>query len=124
MTQKEKIIENDILKWLNYQLGAFAIKVNTTGFFDPKRKVFRKNHSAFLIPGTPDIFCVYTVIEIPVAVFLEVKSSTGRQSESQKHFEILVKHHGGFYFIVRSIDEVETALSQVRDRVKSILKAI
>lgn len=120
-TQKEKIIENDILTWLNYQGGVFAFKVNTSGFYDTKRGVFRKNLSPFLIPGTPDIFCVFNIRDIPVAVFMEVKSSKGKQSENQKHFEQVVAHHGGFYYVVRSIEDAESALMNIKLRVQNAI---
>lgn len=111
---KEKEIEEQVLKWLNFQLNVFAFKVNTTGFFDTKRKIFRKNTSKFVMPGTPDIFCIYRCFNLPIAVFMEVKSEKGKQSESQVEFQTIVEKAGGFYFIVRSIDDASRALNFVR----------
>ena len=47
------------------------------------------------------------------AVFLEVKTTTGRQSESQKRFAELCERHSMPYFIVRSPQEAVKVLEAV-----------
>lgn len=121
LVRKEKDIENEILTYLNFKIGAFAFKINTGGFFDTKRKVFRKNTSRFLLPGTPDIICMYNYEELPILILFEVKSETGRQSADQKSFEQTINDFGGFYFLVRSVTSVEVALTQVRVRLMTFL---
>lgn len=51
----EKQIESQILDWLNLQPGIFAFKVNTTGIWDTKRKVFRTIKNKHIHRGTSDI---------------------------------------------------------------------
>ncbi len=124
VARKEKDIEQDILEWLNAQLGCFAFKVNTAGWYDQRLKVFRKNNSKFVIPGTPDVICCYGVWKklsglgmgrVPIFISFEIKSSTGKQTLLQKNFEnALSEKSAGFYFVVRSIEEVNDALNIVR----------
>lgn len=45
------------------------------------------------------------------AVFLEVKTPTGRQSESQKRFQSCAVKYGMNYYIVRSIEEALACLN-------------
>jgi penicillin-binding protein-related factor A (putative recombinase) len=51
----EKQIESQILEWLNLQPGVFAFKVNTTGLWDAKRKIFRTIKNPYIHKGTSDI---------------------------------------------------------------------
>lgn len=53
--------------------------------------------------GLPDIIVVWGGMFIG----LEVKTKIGKQSPDQKVFESLVKKHGGKYFVVRSIEDVQ-----------------
>lgn len=55
MKLTEKQIETDILKWLNFQKGVFAFKINTTGIYDPTRNVFRTITNPFIHKGCSDI---------------------------------------------------------------------
>ena len=63
-----------------------------------------------------DIHATVLVGDIPVSVWLEVKTAKGRISENQKLFSDTVNATGGFYYVVRSIDDVETALRDVTQR--------
>ena len=64
--------------------------------------------------GMADIHAELMVGEIPVSVWLEVKTSTGKLSSNQKQFRDVARSYGGFYFVVRSIDDVLEALDSVR----------
>ena len=60
-------------------------------------------------PGVPDII----VIHQGQFIGIEVKSATGRQSESQRDFEIELTRKGqGNYFIARSVEDVENQLKE------------
>ena len=63
-----------------------------------------------------DIHATVLVGDIPVSVWLEVKTAKGRVSENQKLFSDTVTAAGGFYYVVRSIDDVEAALRDVTQR--------
>lgn len=47
-------------------------------------------------------------------VSLEVKSSTGRQSEAQAGHQRGVERAGGIYEVIRSLEDVEKVLASVR----------
>ena len=63
--------------------------------------------------GMADIHAEFMIGGIPVSVWLEVKTSTGKLSSNQKMFRDGVKSYGGFYFVVRSIDDVLEAFDDV-----------
>ena len=72
--------------------------------------------------GMADIHCEYFVAGLPISVWLECKTKAGKLSPSQRNFRDGVNHYGGFYFVVRSIEDVEDALFQtilkIRERIK------
>ena len=60
----------------------------------------------FGVPGCPDILGSYR----GRFVGIEVKTRTGRQSESQKAFERALTKAGGVYLLARSPEEAVSAL--------------
>jgi hypothetical protein len=53
--------------------------------------------------------------KICIPVYLEVKRPKGgSQSSDQKKFQSMIEGHGGYYFIVRSIEETMIALSSTK----------
>ena len=54
--------------------------------------------------------------KIPVSVWLEVKRKRGKLSMYQEAFRDSVQAAGGYYFLVRSIEDVELALAEVSQR--------
>ena len=63
--------------------------------------------------GMADIHAEFIIGGIPVSVWLEVKTSTGKLSSHQKEFRDGVNSYDGFYFVVRSIDDVLEAFDSV-----------
>jgi hypothetical protein len=45
---------------------------------------------------------------------LEIKSATGRPTEEQLMFLALIRNHGGFGAVVRSVEEAEAALARAK----------
>lgn len=110
--QKEKDIENIILVWLNAQPETFAFKIATTGFFDTKRNVFRKNLSRFIIPGTSDILGVshHRMIAIEVKTPITMRRFLNYPTERdlmQKIFLDKINRLGGVAKCVCSLEEVK-----------------
>lgn len=105
----EKAIENQILHYL-YKKNIFAWKNQSTGVFDPIKRIYRKSNNPFHIKGVSDILGI-----LPDGRFLaiEVKSATGRASEEQKHFLWQINAKGGKAFLARSIEDVESELGSV-----------
>lgn len=116
---KEKNIENAILSWLNFQSGIFAFKVQTGGFFDTKRGIFRKSSSPFLIPGTADIvglahghfFALEVKTPLTIKRFLNYPTDADKR---QKDFLEKVRRAGGIGECVCSVDEVIELFKSLR----------
>lgn len=104
----EIAIESECLAWLNSVPGVFAWKNHTAGFFDPKRRIFRRHHSPWAIRGTSDILGVYRGRLIAV----EVKAKGGRISSEQSLFIDRVREFGALACVVWSLDELREAFQQ------------
>jgi hypothetical protein len=104
----ERVIEVQILRFLTLK-RIYSWKNVTGGYFDPVRKIFRKQASPFAINGTSDILGV-----LPDGKFLaiEVKSKTGRPSPEQINFIDSVTKNNGIAFIARSIQDVQEKLRE------------
>lgn len=105
----EKEIENSILEYLNMR-NVFAWKVKTMGTYDVTEKKFRKP-SKYYTKGQPDISAI-----LPGGRYLglEVKSALGRLSIHQKIFLERIKDAGGVSAVVRSVDDVEALLKELK----------
>jgi hypothetical protein len=69
-----------------------------------------------------DIHATVLVGKIPVSVWLEVKTKKGRISDNQKAFNEVIAAAGGFYYVVRSIDDVELVVAEVRQKTMQHIK--
>lgn len=45
---------------------------------------------------------------------LEAKTGKGRQTDSQKQFERLIQHRGGYYGVARTVEDARLALAEAR----------
>ena len=63
--------------------------------------------------GMADIHCELLIAGLPISVWLECKTKAGKLSQSQETFGDGVCNYGGFYFVVRSIDDVKKAFEYV-----------
>ena len=59
--------------------------------------------------GLPDIIVIYK----GRFVGFEVKNGSGRQRQTQLRAEAKIKQAGGFYFVVRSVEDVKRNLNEV-----------
>ena len=108
----ESQIQRSILDWCLLQRGIIAHRINVVG--TPLHKdgftFFRRSPNV----GMADLHLTVSVSDIPVSVWFEVKSGKGRQSKNQKAFENRILAFGGWYFIVRSIDDCIKAVEEIR----------
>lgn len=105
LKETETQIQNTICEYLEIrerQRMLLFWRQNTGGIFDVKKQI-RRALPKHAKRGVPDII----VIKKGQFIGLEVKSATGRQSPDQKLFEIHTTNNGGFYYIVRSLQEVK-----------------
>ncbi len=112
LTASEAQIQNAILQWGGYQEGVQMWRINVIGV-PLKDGGYRPSTN----PGMADIHLTVQMFGIPVSAWLEVKSHRGRQSKPQKAFEKTVKRRGGYYFIVRSIEDVMEAIQQMKEEI-------
>lgn len=104
----EKHIQQTIITYLQYlenQGKVYFFRNNSFAGFTERRngtKGYIKNNK----PGMPDIIVCYKGKWIG----LEIKNEKGKQSDFQKEAEIQIKKAGGEYYIVRSVEEVESLI--------------
>ena len=113
MKETEAQIQKAILQWGGYK-RILMHRINVIG--TPLHKAGKTIYRPSTNKGMADIHATVLVGDIPVSVWLEVKTAKGRISENQKIFRDTVTAAGGFYYVVRSIDDVETALRDVTKR--------
>jgi hypothetical protein len=66
-----------------------------------------------LQPGWPDLLVMYYTKTAPLVVGIELKAGKGKQTPEQKAVESTFNYLGAYYFIARSVDEVEGFLKGV-----------
>lgn len=108
--QREKEIETQILNVLKIK-GLFFFKNNTTGIYDPVKKVFRKKMNKYAINGVSDILgCVDGRF-----VAIEVKSKNGKTTLDQKIFQNFINENGGLAFTTNNLKHCLDVLNEYLD---------
>ncbi len=110
---KESALYSPILQLLAMR-GILAWRNNSTGIFDPQRKVFRSFQG---LRGTSDIIGVLPVSPTNVAgraLFIEVKGERGKLSDHQSAFLAAATARGALAFVARSLRDVDEALFRER----------
>lgn len=96
---KESQIQRQVLDWLAAK-GILAFRMNTgamAGEYKGKSTFMR-----FGTVGMADILAFHK----SEPIWLEIKNSTGKQSEFQKSFQKQVELYGHRYILARSLDDV------------------
>ena len=102
---KESQIQRAIIESLRFQKIA-CWRINTVGIPNGSGG-FRHNSE---MRGMADIAVIYKGL----SVWLEVKTSKGKQSQAQFEFQHAVERAGGFYFIVKSVEDSVKAINEVK----------
>ena len=113
MKETEAQIQKAILQFGAYK-KILMHRINVIG--TPLHKAGKTIYRPSTNKGMADIHATVMVGDIPVSVWLEVKTKKGRISENQRAFNDVITRAGGFYYVVRSIDDVELALAEVRQK--------
>lgn len=100
MSASESRLQSYILAQLNQLEGVFFYR-SSTGAARTATRLIR-----FGVPGQADI----TGVVRGRAVFVEVKTETGRQSELQRAFQERVEAAGGAYLLVKNCDDTVRAV--------------
>ena len=105
---KESDLQKAIVEYLDL-MGVFYFAVNNEMAGGGKQAKIRMAHfkAMGLRAGASDLVLVLR----GKVVFVEVKTEKGRQSESQKRFQMVVEELGHRYEIVRSVYDVERVLN-------------
>jgi len=102
----ESMIQKAILDYLNIiskKIPIYFFRAGSGAFQTAQGRYVKTGR-----PGVPDIVmsCAGRFVGI------EVKTKTGRQSQSQKQAEQDIKSAGGEYHIARSVDDVRKVIEQ------------
>ena len=117
--ETEAQIQKAILQWGGYKkILMHRINVIGTPLHKAGKTIYRPSSNK----GMADIHATVLVGDIPVSVWLEVKTKKGRISENQKAFNDVIKSYGGFYYVVRSIEDVELVLAEVKQKTLQNIK--
>ncbi len=112
LTASEANIQQSIMNWGEWQkqngIGMFRINVIGVPVGEGK---FRPSPNV----GMADIYMSVQTEGISIGVWLEVKKHGGKQSKTQKEFEKKVVEQSGWYFIVKSIEDVEEVIKIIRE---------
>ena len=112
---KETEIERMVLDFLSYK-RLFVWKNPSAGFFDTKKKIFRRHSSPFAINGTPDVFAMKRRKDgSALVIAIEVKTRLGRLSDAQIEFRKQYEAKGGLYFVVRSLEDAEAVYMAIQE---------
>jgi len=109
--ETEAQIQKAIMQWGQYK-KVLMHRINVIG--TPLHKAGKTIYRPSTNRGMADIHATVLVEGIPVSVWLEVKTKKGRISDNQKAFQESIEAAGGFYYVVRSIDDVDLAIQQTR----------
>ena len=109
--ETEAQIQKAIMQWGQYK-KVLMHRINVIG--TPLHKAGKTIYRPSTNRGMADIHATVLVEGIPVSVWLEVKTKKGKLSANQKAFQESIEAAGGFYYVVRSIDDVDLAIQQTR----------
>ena len=104
MKESENDVVSSICQWLEYKPQYFFWRQNSVGVWDAKNQIHRKPPK-WCIKGVSDII----VLAHATVVFIECKTTKGKQSEVQKQFQADVERHGYQYILATSVDDVIAA---------------
>jgi penicillin-binding protein-related factor A (putative recombinase) len=127
----EKQIENQILAYLSKR-GIFSFKIQSTGMYDPRKKIFRKSNNPYHINGVSDILGVMEGRMIAIEVKRPyISKKTGKikhktqeelrkmASDDQIAFLNKVEANGGVSFIADSLEVLEEQLLLVVSKLRN-----
>lgn len=115
--KSELELENEVLRWLNDQPNYFAFK------FPRGQKSFsRKNTVKHSGDGVADIICNISINHFVFVVYLECKTIKGSLRASQKEFRDMIRSVGGYYSVIRSLEDVRNYLEHVEKDIIEGLK--
>lgn len=108
-TAPENAAKNEILQWLSMRQDCMCWPNDSTGIFDPIKKIYRKKNSKFFRKGVSDILGIFNHGAL---IAIEVKSETGRLSPEQRIFLADITSRNGLALVARNYQDVELAFEE------------
>lgn len=108
LLQSESSLQKACLQYLSMLPESFFDRCNTGAVVGEYKG--RRRFTRFGRPGQPDIVGCHR----GRYVSFEVKGLKGKQNSNQLEFERRVKAAGGFYRVVRSVDELIEAIDELK----------
>lgn len=107
----EKMLENQIIQWLNLQAGCYAFKLEVKGTWNPTGKFFQRPGRNVPIGGS-DIVGIYNskffALEVKTPLsHRDFINHPGPHELRQQEFMKLIKAKGGIAEVVSSVDQVQ-----------------
>ena len=109
--ETEKLIQNQILVRLSREPDTLVWRQNV-GLGDMVNRDGSTHKVKYGVPGMADIGGICSGI----AIQLEVKTATGKQTEKQVKWQKAVERAGGIYAVCRSVADAEAAIQEARWR--------
>lgn len=96
---KEDIVTEDLVKLTETEIqNQIRAYLRMNGWY-----VIRHQQSLGSLKGLSDL----TAIKNGLTIYIEVKTPRGVQSKYQKEFQDEIESHGGKYFLVKSVNEMQ-----------------
>ena len=108
---KETQIQKSVMQYLEakkisaIRLNNIPVPLKSGGFRPVAKRGLADCHVDLVIQG------------IPVSLWVEFKTEKGKLSPYQEEFRDSVHQYGGFYEVIRSIDDMEEAIAKINDEV-------
>lgn len=100
MNHHEHTLQTACVRWFRYQYPKYlCFAVPNGGSRNPLEA--KRLKAEGVLPGVSDLI----ILSEKKALFIEMKTTTGRQNENQKAFQQKIEKLGFSYFLCRSFDE-------------------
>ncbi len=90
-------LTNEIIQHFR-KLGGWAVRVNTSGFYDPDKRFWRRGVTD---PGTPDVIAVLNGKFFGI----EVKTGSDRLRPDQVQTKDLIQNARGVFIVARTLEQ-------------------
>jgi hypothetical protein len=106
---KEAAIEKMVCEYFSY-IGIGVKKIPMLAHFNESKKRWERHQNPWIATGISDLILFWK----SKIFFVEIKSKTGRQLESQKNFEAFLRHHKCNYFICRTLEDAQNIARAIK----------
>ena len=118
--EKEKDILKaitDYLSLLENQKKLYFVRVGSGGIKTEAGNWVRTGR-----PGCPDIIICLKCGEYGIMVGWEVKTEKGKLSSAQEKTKVDIENLGGYYFVIRNLEDSTQSIKYVREKVLNLQK--